>query len=117
MGEWAADCSMRVRSNVVIFISSNVVKQKMSIKYLNPPKKYLKSTKNRVNLKNILFSFTKHTLFRESCRPEELGTGVTCEVTKLRLLIRHRTQNEEFVTLHGQNPSVLPSRAFPQIVD
>ena len=37
MGEWAADCSMRVRSNVVIFISSNVVKQKMSIKYLNPP--------------------------------------------------------------------------------
>ena len=67
--------------------------------------------------KNILFSFTKHTVFRESCRPEELGTGVTCEVTKLRLLIRHRTQNEEVVTLHGQNPSVLPSRAFPQIVD
>ena len=48
---------------------------------------------------------------------EELGTGVTCEVTKLRLLIRHRTQNEEFVTLHGPNPSVLPSRAFPRIVD
>ena len=45
MGEWAADCSMRVRSNVVIFISSNVVKQKMSIKYLNPPKKIFKINK------------------------------------------------------------------------
>ena len=48
---------------------------------------------------------------------EELGTGVTCEVTKLRLLIRHRTQNEEFVTLHGPSPSVLQSRALPRIVD